>query len=47
MPVLKRLGDPPFAPDYDLQALLGPAYQAVSQAAMVLAFGADGEAEES
>jgi uncharacterized Zn finger protein len=45
MPVLKRLGEPPFAPDFDLQSLFGPAYQAMSQAALVLALGGDGEEE--
>ena len=43
MPLLKRLGNPPFAPD--LQSLLYPAYQAVSQFALAVAF-ADSEKEE-
>ncbi|NPV87160.1 MAG: hypothetical protein HPY45_14275 [Anaerolineae bacterium] len=43
MPLLKRLGDPPFAPD--LQSLLYPAYHAVSQFALAVAF-ADSEKEE-
>ena len=46
MPVLKRLGEPPFAPDFEFQSLLGPAYQAMSQAALALALGGDGEEED-
>jgi uncharacterized Zn finger protein len=39
MPLLKRLGEPPYAPAPGLQALLRPAYQAFSQTAVDKAFG--------
>jgi uncharacterized Zn finger protein len=39
MPLLKRLGEPPYAPAPSLQALLRPAYQAFSQTAVDKAFG--------
>jgi len=38
MPLLKRLGDPDFVPLPGLSALLGPAYRAISQAALAAAF---------
>jgi uncharacterized Zn finger protein len=50
MPLLKRLGDPAFVPDPGLQALLLPAYTAISQAAIDLAFedsGAEGRADSN
>lgn len=49
--LLKRLGDPPFWPSGDqapsLQASLGPVYEAVTRAALDLAFGEDGNEEEA
>jgi uncharacterized Zn finger protein len=44
LPLLKRLGQPAFMDD-DLQRLLGPAYRAISRAALAAAFG--GEPGES
>lgn len=38
LPILKRLGQPPFLND-DLIAALGPAYQVITQAALKTAFG--------
>ncbi|MCB0168443.1 MAG: SWIM zinc finger family protein [Anaerolineae bacterium] len=38
LPILKRLGQPNFL-DRDLIATLGPAYQAITQAALKIAFG--------
>ena len=39
LPLLKRLGPPAFLPDQDLAQLLGPAYEAISRAALRAAFG--------
>lgn len=39
MPLLKRLGEPAFVSEPGLQPLLGPAYQAISQTALEVAFG--------
>jgi uncharacterized Zn finger protein len=39
MPALKRLGDPAFLPSDSLQALLKPAYQAITRAALEVAQG--------
>ncbi|MBI1882561.1 MAG: SWIM zinc finger family protein [Chloroflexi bacterium] len=44
-PVLKRLGQPNFLSD-DLLQTLGPAYRAITAAAIVMAFGDDSEAVE-
>ncbi len=41
MPLLKRLGDPNFVPDPGLQALIGPALRAISQAALESAFSGE------
>jgi hypothetical protein len=38
MPLLKRLGEAAFVPAPDIQALLRPAYQAITQAALSAAF---------
>lgn len=38
LPLLKRLGQPDFTNRYELEEMLGPAYQMVSQAARFLAF---------
>lgn len=40
LPILKRLGQPSFT-DEDMQRLLGPAYRAISRAALAAAFEAD------
>ncbi len=40
-PLLKRLGDPAFLPELSLQSLLRPAYEAISRAAVELAFSED------
>jgi uncharacterized Zn finger protein len=39
LPLLKRLGEPAFMVGADLQSQLGPAYQALSEAAIKTAFG--------
>ena len=39
MPLLKRLGEPAFVSEPGLQPLLRPAYQAISQTALEVAFG--------
>jgi uncharacterized Zn finger protein len=41
IPLLKRLGDPAFLPSDSLQALLKPAYQEISRAAIEAAFDQD------
>jgi len=48
LPVLKRLGPPTFLAESKLTALLGPAYEAMTAAALAAAFedGAEGEPEE-
>lgn len=46
LPILKRLGQPTFAPDDIFQAL-GPAYQAITAAAMDIAFSDQSEAQEA
>jgi uncharacterized Zn finger protein len=38
LPLLKRLGEPDFARQYPLETFLGSAYEAASQAALILAF---------
>jgi uncharacterized Zn finger protein len=43
-PILKRLGQPSFLNE-DLLQMLGPAYQAITQAALTTAFGNDTEVE--
>ena len=43
MPLLKRLGEPAFVPEPGLQSLLAPAYHAISEAALELAFGDEDE----
>ena len=50
MPLLKRLGEPDFLADETLEARLGPAYAAISRAALETAFGeewgeGDGQAQ--
>jgi uncharacterized Zn finger protein len=45
-PVLKRLGQPSFLSD-DIVRLLGPAYQAITKAAIETAFGQETDNEES
>jgi uncharacterized Zn finger protein len=45
MPLLKRLGEPAFAPGTGLQPLLRSAYQAIEQAAMEAAYQEEGEEE--
>jgi len=50
MPLLKRLGEPDFLSDETLEARLGPAYAAISRAALETAFGeewgeGDGQAQ--
>lgn len=40
-PLLRRLGDPAFLPALSLQSLLLPAYEAISRAALELAFSED------
>jgi len=45
LPLLKRLGPPAFFPDRDLAALLAPAYQALTDAALAQAYEANGDAE--
>lgn len=47
IPVLKRLGEPAFAPEPGLQYLLLPAYRAISIEARRLAFAEGGEGEKS
>jgi len=42
MPLLKRLGDPLFVPAPGLQSLLRPAFQAISQAALEIAYADSG-----
>ena len=37
LPLLKRLGPPSFLPDENLETLLGPAYEAIMQAALAAA----------
>ncbi len=37
LPLLKRLGPPSFLPDENLETLLGPAYEAITQAALAAA----------
>jgi uncharacterized Zn finger protein len=44
LPILKRLGQPTFLTE-DLLHTLGPAYQAITQAALAMAFGNDTEEE--
>jgi uncharacterized Zn finger protein len=46
LPILKRLGQPSFLRD-DLLKILGPAYQAITEAAMATAFGDETEEEQS
>jgi uncharacterized Zn finger protein len=46
LPVLKRLGEPAFVSGDTLQSLLGPAYQAITLAALAAAF-AGGEEQEA
>jgi uncharacterized Zn finger protein len=46
LPILKRLGEPAFMSGDTLQSLLGPAYQAITQAALAAAF-AGGEEQEA
>jgi uncharacterized Zn finger protein len=46
-PILKRLGEPAFMGGAPLQEQLGPAYQAITQAALAAAFGEAGEQEET
>jgi uncharacterized Zn finger protein len=46
LPILKRLGEPAFMSGDTLQNLLGPAYQAITQAALAAAF-AGGEEQEA
>jgi uncharacterized Zn finger protein len=46
LPILKRLGQPAFAPDDIFQAL-GPAYRAISEVAMNMAFSDQSEAQEA
>jgi len=46
MPLLKRLGEPAFAPAPGMQSLLRPAYQTIGQAALNAAY-ADDEQEKS
>ena len=46
LPILKRLGEPAFMSGDTLQSLLGPAYQAITQAALAAAFG-NGEEQEA
>lgn len=43
MPLLKRLGEPEFMVDVPLQSRLGPAYQAITKAALATAFSEGGE----
>ena len=43
--VLKRLGPPVFLPDHDLAKILAPSYEAMSTAALHLAYG-EAEAPE-
>jgi len=45
MPLLKRLGEPDFLSDETLEARLGPAYAAISRAALEAAFGEEEIAE--
>ena len=45
LPLLKRLGPPAFFGDRDLAALLAPAYQAITDAALAQAYEANGDAE--
>ncbi len=47
LPLLKRLGQPAFLPGVDLAQLLGPTYEAITQAAITAAFdgGQQSEAE--
>ena len=45
MPLLRRLGDPAFFPEASLQQLLGPAYQAITRAALDSAFAEEAEPE--
>jgi uncharacterized Zn finger protein len=46
LPVLKRLGQPPFVRE-ELTEWLGPAYRAITAAALAAAFGAEGEQAEA
>lgn len=39
LPLLKRLGPPAFLPDQDLAQLMAPAYEAITQAALGMAYG--------
>jgi uncharacterized Zn finger protein len=45
LPVLKRLGQPAFLPDCDLAAVLGPAYEAMTAAALAAAYASEGAGE--
>jgi hypothetical protein len=45
-PILKRLGEPAFMGGAPLQEQLGPAYQAITRAALAAAFGEAGENDE-
>jgi uncharacterized Zn finger protein len=47
LPILKRLGEPAFMAGASLQSQLGPAYQAVTEQTMAVAFGDDEEREEA
>ena len=41
LPILKRLGQPSFLVDDNLIRLLGPAYQAIAEKAVTIAYGQD------
>jgi uncharacterized Zn finger protein len=43
LPILRRLGEPGFMGNISLQSQLAPVYQAITQAAQVVAFGKDEE----
>jgi len=45
LPLLKRLGTPIFLPDQNLLDLLGPAYEAITQAALAVALEGNGQAK--
>ncbi len=47
LPILKRLGEPAFMAGASLQSQLGPAYQAVTEKALAVAFGDVDEGEEA
>jgi uncharacterized Zn finger protein len=44
-PLLRRLGDPVFFPDYSLQNLLNPVYEAITRSALINAYAEENEPE--